>query len=358
MDKDWHLSQGKEGKADALRKALKQTIESGKNTATRRNQIKKRKIKPKSGIKWANVIEEKRMKRAERPGAPSFIPPPEPPIGTTTNIDELFEEEAARMREDKVERSKGKFKPLDQVRIKTTRFGKSFAKGKPVYTFGTVMKSKGKVCDVQWDDSEGVELMKSHTDFLEPANDKVKGDAVLALYLVNEPWFDDRGSSIKMILPILEVGSALTQAADNDATSLPKDFFEALVREDWRDWVSAVKAEMDSWNMFEAATVVPWESMGRGASLIPLGELFSVKRNGKKKFRQYAMGNLLKEGKDFGETFSSTVSGDGLRWFCSLAVTCAKKIKGWDAQTGYLQCKQDSCLCLPSFAPWILRPSF
>jgi len=121
---------------------------------------------------------------------------------------------------------------------------------------------------------------------------------------------------------------------------LPKDFFEALVREDWRDWVSAVKAEMDSWNMFEAATVVPWESMARGASLIPLGELFSVKRNGKKKFRQYAMGNLLKEGKDFGETFSSTVSGDGLRWFCSLAVTCAKKIKGWDAQTGYLQCKQ------------------
>jgi hypothetical protein len=71
--------------------------------------------------------------------------------------------------------------------------------------------------------------------------------------------------------------------------------------------------EMDSWNMFEAAVVVPWESMARGASIIPLGELFSVKRNGKKKFRQYAMGNLLKEGKYFGETFSSTVSGDGLR---------------------------------------------
>ena len=149
------------------------------------------------------------------------------------------------------------------------------------------MKSKGKVCDVQWDDSEGVELMKSHTDFLEPAMDKVKGDAVLALYLVNEPWFNDRGSSIRMILPILEVGSALTPAEGNDATTVPKDFFEALVREDWRDWVSAVKAEMDSWNMFEAATVVPWESMARGASLIPLGELFSVKRNGKKKFRQY-----------------------------------------------------------------------
>ena len=127
---------------------MKQTIESGKSTAVRQNQIKKRKMKPKSGIKWANVIEEKRMKRTGEPGVPSFVPPPEPPIGTTTNIDELFDEEAARMYQDKVGNSKGKFKPLDRVKIKTTRFGKSFAKGKPVYTFGTVMKSKGKVCDV------------------------------------------------------------------------------------------------------------------------------------------------------------------------------------------------------------------
>ncbi len=259
-----------------------------------------------------------------------------------------------------MKKSKSKFKPLDRVKLKTTRFGKSFAKGGPVYTFGTIMKIKGKVCDVQWDDSEGVELMKSHTGFLEAANDKVKGDVVMALYLANEPWFDDRVRSIKMILPILEVGSALAPAEGSEATTLPKDLFEALVREDWRDWVSAVKTEMDSWNMFEAATVVPWESMARGASIIPLGELFSVKRNGKKKFRQYAMGNLLKEGKDFGETFSSTVSGDGLRWFCSLAVTCAKKIKGWDAGSDGISAMQakNSCLCLPPFASWILRPPF
>jgi hypothetical protein len=141
-------------------------------------------------------------------------------------------------------------------------------------------------------------------------------------------------------MPVLEVGTALAPVTSHETTSLPRDFFEALVREDWREWVLAVKTEMDSWNMFEAATVVPYEEMERGASIIPLGELFTVKKNGKKKFRQYAMGNLLKEGKDFGETFSSTVSGDGLRRFCSLAVTCAKQIKGWDAQTGYLQTKQ------------------
>jgi hypothetical protein len=52
------------------------------------------------------------------------------------------------------------------------------------------------------------------------------------------------------------------------------------------------------------------------------------------------MGNLLKAGKDYGDTFSSTVSGDGLRWFCSLAAACNKAIRGWDATTGYLQTKQ------------------
>jgi hypothetical protein len=52
------------------------------------------------------------------------------------------------------------------------------------------------------------------------------------------------------------------------------------------------------------------------------------------------MGNTLKKGRDYGETFSSTISGDGLRWFFALAVTCGKEIKGWDATTGYLQSEQ------------------
>ena len=49
---------------------------------------------------------------------------------------------------------------------------------------------------------------------------------------------------------------------------------------------------------------------------------------------------MLKKGRDYGETFSSTISGDGLRWLFSLAVTCGKELKGWDATTGYLQTNQ------------------
>jgi hypothetical protein len=102
----------------------------------------------------------------------------------------------------------------------------------------------------------------------------------------------------------------------------------------------AVQKENESWRTFDAAEEVNYVDMERGASVIPLGELYTIKRTGQHKFRQYAMGNLLKAGKDYGDTFSSTVSGDGLRWFCALAAACNKRIRGWDATTRYLQTKQ------------------
>ena len=76
----------------------------------------------------------------------------------------------------------------------------------------------------------------------------------------------------------------------------------------------AVQKENDSWRTFDAAEEVKYEDMANGTSIIPLRELYTIKRNGQHKFRQYAMGNLLKAGKDYGDTFSSTVSGDGLPW--------------------------------------------
>jgi hypothetical protein len=120
----------------------------------------------------------------------------------------------------------------------------------------------------------------------------------------------------------------------------PRDFYEALVRPDWREWVQAVKDEIESWEAFQAYEEVNYHAIEKGASVIPLGELFTVKRTGKFKFRQIALGNLLKEKKDYAETFASTISGDGIRWFCSVAATCGKSIHGWDAKTGYLQTDQ------------------
>jgi hypothetical protein len=138
----------------------------------------------------------------------------------------------------------------------------------------------------------------------------------------------------------LEIGSALKRSEESEESSWPRDFFEALVRDDWREWVLAVQKENESWRTFEAAEEKKYDEMERGASIIPLGELYTIKRNGQHKFRQYAMRNLLKAGKDYGDTFASTVTGDGLRWFCALAAACNKRTKGWDATTGYLQTKQ------------------
>ena len=62
------------------------------------------------------------------------------------------------------------------------------------------------------------------------------------------------------------------------------------------------------------------------------------------------MGNLLREGVDFADTFSTTISGSGICTFFSLATTCEQEVWGWDAVCGYLQCKEqyDVYAFLPS----------
>ncbi len=135
---------------------------------------------------------------------------------------------------------------------------------------------------------------------------------------------------------MLELNSELASGANDGTGNLPRDFWQALVSPQWREWVNAVKAEIESWDLFEAAEEVSFDDMERGATIIPLGELFTVKRTGKHKFRQIATGNLMKEGRDYGETFSSTVSGDGIRWFFSLAAVCGLRSAGMGCDDGLL----------------------
>ena len=108
---------------------------------------------------------------------------------------------------------------------------------------------------------------------------------------------------------------------------------------EWRDWVLAVKKENAGWIINLAIRVVKWADVKPGARCTPLGELFSVKRDGRHKFRQIAFGNMLRPGKDYGETFASTVSTGGMRWFFALACSTNMQIFGWDATVGYLQAK-------------------
>jgi hypothetical protein len=228
-------------------------------------------------------------------------------------------------------------KPLDRVRILTSRFGRVYAKDKPKYTEGIVRKREGQMVDVLWDGTTDGLTMRSHKSQVKKIGTALPVFCDLSTPMTQMVW---PYKTVQTMLPVLEVGSCLSSSDINAGGNWPKDFYEALVRPDWRLWVDAVKSENESWNTFEACEEVPYNSIVGGASVIPLGELFTIKRTGKYKFRQIALGNMLKEGKDYGETFASTVSGDGLRWFCSVASTCGMLVKGWDATTGYLQTKQ------------------
>ena len=292
-----------DGKVDRIVKMLRKVEEEALNDAPAKGEIKKKASKPKKGIALKNILGNKRRR--------------------------LFKEDETKVNKDK--KAKKKIDVGDRVKIQTKKFGKAYAVGMPTWTYGYVREMKGDLYEVIWDAGDIMKAHKRHLIYQDENENETENQS--------EPIYNGKITK-ETILPILSVGTALSPGNEKETSNWPRDFYEALLRDDWRDWVQAVKNEIDSWEMFEASTEIPYDSMERGASIIPLGELFSMKRNGKYKFRQYALGNLLKEGKDFGETFSSTVSGDGLRWFCALACSCRKEIRGWDATTGYLQTQQ------------------
>jgi len=78
-------------------------------------------------------------------------------------------------------------------------------------------------------------------------------------------------------------------------------------------WVDAVRKEMKGWDKNEAYKEVSMRSVPPNAARIPLGELYSVKRCGRYKYRQIVYGNLLRKGIDYKFTFSNTIGADALR---------------------------------------------
>jgi hypothetical protein len=291
-------SANKDGITDSIVKALNKVEEKLLNKAPRRGGLsKKRGIKVR-GVNTSNIVNKKKMRNIDN--------------GLGTHGDTI----------DCTNQASMGIKALDRVRILTKKFGAGYAKGKNKYTHGIVRKVIGKDAEVLWEDGE---TMKSHVSNLKRVESALSMVCDLTSNNTDLIW---PYKTLMTILPVLEVGSCLSESDVNKGGNWPKYFYEALVRPDWRLWVEAVKSENESWDTFDACEEISYNKIQTGASVIPLGELFTIKRSGKYKFRQIALENLLKEGKDYGETFASTVSGDGLRWFCSLAVTCGMPVKG------------------------------
>jgi hypothetical protein len=153
------------------------------------------------------------------------------------------------------------------------------------------------------------------------------------------------------IIALLVKGKPVKKKLKGD---FPKDFFEVLVREDWRKWVEAVKKELEAWDDNNAVEIVDFNSVPFTAKIVPLGELYTLKRDGTYKFRQYLMGNLLRAGVDYDNNFSTTISSTGITVFYSMATTSEKPVGGWDAVAGYLQTKEqfDIYAYLPTHADY------
>ncbi len=106
--------------------------------------------------------------------------------------------------------------------------------GKPKYTDGKVITIRGKRAGVRYDGSKEIyDTYLSHLDNQFEADDPDQ-DNVVATVCYNGKWFR-KSQTFYTIMASLEVNSALKRSEENEETSWPKDFFEALVRNDWRE---------------------------------------------------------------------------------------------------------------------------
>jgi hypothetical protein len=103
----------------------------------------------------------------------------------------------------------------DRVRIRTFRFGKEYARGRPKYTYGNIISlDGGKVIDVKWDNEEGDygEIMKTKLADLQLVDPvpAIVGQILKETMICGWPF-----RSVEAMFPVLEVGSQLTESDIN-----------------------------------------------------------------------------------------------------------------------------------------------
>ena len=232
-----------------------------------------------------------------------------------------------------------------RVEIDTTRFDGdvpgSYSKDKPVVTQGTIIgKKSGGVITARWDDGD---ITDSHWSHLRSMGLKATVESMLMAAECMGMY-----ASVALL-----AGDVLTEEAKDVANKVapPRNFFECLLRDDWKLWLESIRREMKGWEENDAFEEIDFDDASLDHPILELAELFSVKRDGRYKLRLIALGNILRKGMDYKETFAPTVTADGLRWFLSMACSCNKQIYGGDVATAYLTGKQrtDLSAFIPSF---------
>ncbi len=126
---------------------------------------------------------------------------------------------------------KEEFNIGDRVKIKTWHFGKQYSKGLPEYTEGKIVSIKGKKVGVRYcGDKKVYDTNRAHLDKCEEKRVSQMEDVVVTVVCKGKRH--KRSQTFYTIMASLEVGSALKKSEESVETSWPKDFFEALVRND------------------------------------------------------------------------------------------------------------------------------
>ena len=121
-----------------------------------------------------------------------------------------------------------------KVKIRTIKFGKQYSKGRPEFTIGKVMTIKGNKAGVIYEGEE--EIYDTNIAHLTIMEDEAisSSENVVAMVSYRGKWYR-KSQTFYTIMASLEVGSALKRSEEDEEASWPKDFFEALVRNDWRE---------------------------------------------------------------------------------------------------------------------------
>jgi hypothetical protein len=105
---------------------------------------------------------------------------------------------------------KAEIKVGDQVKVKTARFGRHYAKGRPEYTKGKVVTIKGKKAKVRYEG--GKELYDTYLSHLliDADGDHAEEGNVVATICYEGKWCK-KSQTFYTIMAALEVGSALKE---------------------------------------------------------------------------------------------------------------------------------------------------
>ena len=156
---------------------------------------------------------------------------------------------------------KWKIRKGDVVSASTTIFDGnepgSFSDSNPDRCYGQVVEvTKKGLARVKWSDPE------------EEHNCRVK-----------DLRLEVKKATAARVIVLLVEGEQVAYA-NADEKELPKNFFEALVKTNWRRWVEAVKKELTRWDANNAVSVVDIKDVPKNAKVVPLGELYTIKRDG------------------------------------------------------------------------------